>query len=163
MDPLGDFKIDLADPGHADVHPLILAHLEHTRASSPPSSVHSMDIEGLRGPGTRFWTISDSDGALGCAALKQLPDGTAEIKSVHVARAARGRGLARRLMVHLIGIARAEKTAALVLETGSYEVFAPARGLYESLGFSYCDPILGYEADPHSAFMRLGLVSKGSV
>jgi len=156
MDPLGDFTIDLADPGDAEVRPLIAAHLAHSGGSTPPSSDHAMGIQGLQGPGIRFWTISDATGVLGCAALKQLPDGTAEVKSVHVARAARGRGVARRLMAHIIETARRENTTALVLETGVVDGFSAARGLYESLGFAYCGPIPGYKPDPNSTFMRLG-------
>jgi len=158
MDSLDDFTIDLTDPGDARVRPLISAHLAHSGDSAPPSSDHAMDVQGLRSPDIRLWTISDATGVLGCAALKQLTDGTVEVKSVHVAISARGRGAARKLMVHLIETARREGTTALVLETGVVEAYSAARGLYESLGFTYCGPILGYEADPHSAFMRLGLV-----
>jgi putative acetyltransferase len=46
-----------------------------------------------------------------------------------------------------------------VLETGSdlLPEYDAARALYEKLGYAYCAPIPGYDADPNSAFMRLEL------
>ena len=42
------------------------------------------------------------DDLLGCGALKQLPQaGEGEIKSMHTAKAARGRGIAAQLLSHL--------------------------------------------------------------
>ena len=35
--------------------------------------------------------------------------------------------------------------------------FVPARRLYESFGFTYCEPFADYQADPNSAFMTLDL------
>ena len=157
MDSLDDITIERADPGDADVRPLIAAHMAHSFESAPQSSNHAMDIQALKGSGIRFWTLSDSTGVLGCGALKPLPDGTAEVKSVHIVQAARGRGLARRLMMHLIETAHRKGTRALVLETGSMEDYKPARGLYTALGFTCCDPIPGYAPDPNSVFLRLAL------
>jgi len=41
----------------------------------------------------------------------------------------------------------------LSLETGSAEAFEPARKLYASLGFEYCEPFADYVEDPYSVFM----------
>lgn len=157
MDPLGVITIGLANPDDADVRPLIAAHLAHSDSNTPKSSNHTMDIQALKMPGIRFWALRDATAVLGCGALKPLPDGTEEVKSVHILQVARGRGLARKLMQHLIGSARTRKVMALVLETGSKEDFKPARHLYLALGFEYCDPIPGYATDPNSVFMRLAL------
>jgi len=64
-------------------------------------------------------------------------------------------------MAHMITVARDDGVDALVLETGHSEAYAPARRLYETLGFVYCGPIPGYEPDPNSVFMRLGLDPAG--
>jgi len=48
----------------------------------------------------------------------------------------------------------------LSLETGSPESFAPARALYESFGFRYCEPFADYSEDPYSAFMTKELKIK---
>lgn len=155
--------IRLADPGADDVRPLIQAHLAHSQDAGPDESNHTMGVDDLREPGVRFWVLYDTGTPLGCGALKVLEDGTAEIKSVHVAAAARGRGLARDLMTHLETQARRSGATALVLETGAahLEEYSAARKLYETLGYRYCGPICGYHDDPNSAFMRLDLPATG--
>ncbi|MEX0365736.1 MAG: GNAT family N-acetyltransferase [Ruegeria sp.] len=152
-------EIREADPGADDLRPILTAHLAHSQQAGPDESNHTMDIAALREPGIRFWALYDDATPLGCGALKALPDGTAEVKSVHILSAARGRGLARRMMQYLADQARAEGISALVLETGAGHLpdYDAARKLYEALGYSYCGPIHGYEPDPNSAFMRLEL------
>nr|WP_174840318.1 MULTISPECIES: GNAT family N-acetyltransferase [unclassified Ruegeria] len=133
--------------------------MAHSWDATPQTSNHTLDVEALREPGIRFWALYEGNTALGCGALKTLPDGTAEVKSVHVVAAARGRGLARVMMTHLADLAQREGLSALVLETGAAHLpeYDAARKLYEALGYSYCDPIYGYAPDPNSAFMRLAL------
>ncbi|WP_164659538.1 GNAT family N-acetyltransferase [Tropicibacter sp. Alg240-R139] len=151
--------IRLADPGADNLRPLIEAHLAHSQGAGPDESNHTMGADALREPHVRFWVLYDDETPLGCGALKTLDDGTAEVKSVHVAAAARGRGLARDLMTHLETQARNSGATALVLETGAahLEEYSAARKLYEALGYNYCGPIFGYPDDPNSAFMRLDL------
>ena len=148
-----------ADPTSEALRPLVQAHFAHSETAGPAESNHTMDAEALAGPGIRFWAMYDAGHPVGCGALKALPDGTAEVKSVHILEVARGRGLARAMMQHLADLARSEGVSALVLETGAAHLpeYDAARKLYEALGYSYCGPIFGYEADPNSAFMRLGL------
>ncbi len=148
-----------ADPTSDALRPLVEAHFAHGEAAGPAESNHTMDTGALASPGIRFWALYEAGRPLGCGALKALPDGTAEVKSVHIMPDARGRGLARMMMSHLADLALAEGIPALVLETGSAHLpaYDAARRLYEQLGYSYCDPIFGYEPDPNSAFMRLAL------
>lgn len=152
-------EIRLADPGAAELRPLLEAHLAHGAGASPADSNHTFGIEDLRQQDVRFWALYDGAEPLGCGAFKALPDGTAEVKSVHVTAAARGRGFARRLMDHLASEARQAGYSALVLETGSElcPEYDAARALYERLGYACCGPIYGYGEDPNSAFMRLSL------
>ena len=109
--------------------------------------------------GLRFWVLFDGETALACGALKPLGGGLVEVKSVHVAEGARGRGLSRRMMAHLIDVARGAGYRAMVLETGSDRLpeYDAARGLYERMGFAYRGPIPGYDADENSAFMTYTL------
>ena len=58
---------------------------------------------------------------------------TAEIKRMYVARAVRGRGLARRMLAHLEASAAEHGAEAMVLETGLAQPEAIA--LYESSGY----------------------------
>lgn len=152
-------EIREADPAADDLRPILAAHLAHSAQAGPAESNHTMDADALRERGTQFWALYDDGVPLGCGALKWLPDGTAEVKSVHIVAAARGRGLARVMMDHLAEQARAKGAGALVLETGAAHLseYDAARKLYEALGYSYCGPIFGYEEDPNSAFMRLAL------
>ncbi len=148
-----------ADPTSDALRPVVEAHFAHSETAGPAESNHTMDAEALSGPGIRFWAMYDAGQPVGCGALKVLPDGTAEVKSVHILAQARGRGLARKMMIHLAELARTDGISALVLETGAAHLpeYDAARKLYEAHGYSYCGPIYGYEADPNSAFMRLGL------
>jgi len=152
-------EIRRVDPTSDALRPLVEAHFAHSESSGPAESNHTLDAASLAGPGIRFWALFDDGQPMGCGALKSLPDGTAEVKSVHIDEAARGRGLARVLMEYLAEQARGEGISALVLETGADHLtgYAAARGLYEALGYSYCGPIHGYADDPNSAFMRLAL------
>lgn len=119
-----------------------------------------MTVEELAAePGLQFWAIYEDDAVLGCGALKDIGEGLAEVKSVHVLESARGRGLARHIMAHLETEARTSGYVAMVLETGSdvLPAYDAARALYERLGFTYCEVLPGYRRDPNSAFMRRDL------
>ncbi len=109
--------------------------------------------------GVRFWVLDVSGVAQACGALKPLPGRLVEVKSVHVSETVRGRGLSRKIMEHLIEVARADGHRAMVLETGSptLPAYDAARGLYERLGFSYRGPFGDYAADPLSSYMTLDL------
>ena len=45
----------------------------------------------------------------------------------------------------------------LTLQTGSMEVFEPARALYERFGFEQCGPFADYVEDPYSMCMTIQL------
>ena len=159
MDALSDgWRIDPADPGHPDAAALIAAHLAHSWETTPETSIHTLETDALRGPGMAFWLLRDRDGAaLGCGALKELGGGLGEVKSIHTAEAARGRGVGGRIVGHIIAEARLRGYAALFLETGSMDAFAASRALYARHGFIPCPPFGDYAEDPNSAFMRLAL------
>src|SRR5205085_4616631 len=90
---------------------------------------------------------------LGCAALKELDRAHGEIKSMRTAAAHLRKGVATRLMHHLLDEARRRRYRRLSLETGAAPVFAPARMLYARFGFLSCGPFGDYVDDPHSVFM----------
>ncbi len=142
---------------------LLQRHLDFTAGESPPESAHALDMEGLRAPEVSFWCAWDGSSLLGCVALKELETGPGEplqgeIKSMHTAEAARGRGVARALMEHLMAESRRRGYARLSLETGSMESFAAARRLYARFGFTTCAPFGDYVLDPYSEFMTIELV-----
>lgn len=69
---------------------------------------------------------------------------TVEVKRMYVAPAARGRGVARRLLAHVEADAAARGFAAVVLETGTQQPEAMA--LYESSGYTPI-PAFGFYRD----------------
>lgn len=144
------------------VLPLLQRHLDLMHASSPPESVHALDPAALDAPDVAFFTLCDGQDVLGMGAFKRIDDTHAEIKSMHIVTEARGRGLARVLLDHLVAEARRVGYTRLSLETGAEPVFAPARALYERAGFTCCPPFEGYEADPNSVFMTLNTPSDGA-
>ena len=132
---------------------LLQEHLNDMYLASPPESVHALDLDGLRKPEITFWTIWDNDKLAGCGALKELDSTQAEIKSMRTSHGFRRKGVAAQMMQHILTEAKIRNYERLSLETGSMEYFAPARKLYESFGFEYCGPFVGYSEDPNSAFM----------
>ncbi|WP_244963152.1 GNAT family N-acetyltransferase [Nocardioides dongkuii] len=133
------------------------AHLDQMRATSPPGSVHALDLDGLRAPGTRFWSAYDGGELVGCAALAlvdpEREPGHGELKSMRTAPHRVREGIAGRLLVHVLAEARAAGLTRVSLETGSQDFFAPARALYARHGFVACPPFGDYRPDPHSTFL----------
>jgi putative acetyltransferase len=82
--------------------------------------------------------IAERDGeALGCCALIRIEDGF-EVSKMTVTPAARGLGLARRLLEICEAAARQAGALRLYLETNS--ALKPAIALYESAGFVHLPP-----------------------
>jgi putative acetyltransferase len=150
-------KIHLDDPYRPDVVTLLEEHLADMYATTPAESVHALDPGALAKPGIAFWTLREDAAVLGCAALKEIDPGHGEIKSMRTATAARRRGVAARLLDHVLAEAGLRGYARVSLETGSQDFFAPARALYASRGFAECGPFGDYRPDPHSVFMTRSL------
>ena len=149
---------DLTGP---EIAALLDEHLTDMHAITPAESVHAMDLQALRSdPSVFFWSLWEDDSLLGCGALKLLDADSGEIKSMRTAQAHRRRGVAARLLEHIIEQAQRQGLTALYLETGSMVEFAAARALYERYGFEYCEPFADYAEDPNSVFMRRSLAAE---
>jgi putative acetyltransferase len=144
-------------PDAADVRALLDVHLAYNRRQSPPEDVHALDVEELLAGDVSFFSIRVDGALLGVGALKQLDPSHAELKSMHTVEAARGRGVGRAMLDHLVATARARGYRRVSLETGSMAAFAPARSLYASAGFGPCAPWGAYAPSPNSVFMTLEL------
>ncbi|HHF3037317.1 TPA: GNAT family N-acetyltransferase [Vibrio diabolicus] len=136
---------------------LLEEHLQDMYATSPPESVHALDVSKLKLPSITFWTGWDGEQLLGCVAISQLEDGHAELKSMRTTPSARKQRVASRLLNHVIEQAKHQGIQRLSLETGSMAFFEPAHRLYEKHGFVYCEPFGDYQPDPNSRFMTLAL------
>lgn len=140
-----------------DLDLLFARHHDFCHADTPPESIHMMDRAALLAPDIGFHVLRDAGQPLAMGAVKRIAPGHGEIKSMHVLDEARGRGLARRMLDHLIATARADGLSRLSLETGAQPSFAPARALYGAAGFAECPPFGDYRPDPMSVFMTVDL------
>lgn len=143
--------------GDRRVVDLLRVHFTRARAETAPGSAHALDLAGLQAPGIRFWTLWEGEMLLGFGALKRLSAEHGEVKSMHVAEAARRRGAGGTMLRHIIEAARADGIARLSLETGSWDYFRPAVAFYRRHGFVDCPPFGDYSPDPNSVFLTLDL------
>gem|GEM_PF-241865 len=146
-------NIEIDDLSGPEIYELLQEHLQSMARHSPPESVHALDIEALRKPEITFWTVWENGELLGCGALKELDSQHGEIKSMRTASLHLRKGVAANLLSHILGEAGRRGYSRLSLETGSMEAFEPARKLYASFGFTYCEPFADYVEDPYSVFM----------
>ena len=159
---LGWFGVEIRedDPQGEAIASLLREHLESMAEHSPPESVHALDSEALSSPDITFWTGWQGDELLGCGALKELDAGHGEIKSMRTATAHLRKGVASKILDHIIKEAERRSFRRLSLETGSTDGFQPARALYASYGFEYCGPFADYAEDSFSVFMTRRITTK---
>jgi putative acetyltransferase len=146
-----DIKID--DLTGSEVAELLREHLQSMALHSPPESIHALDLEGLKKPEITFWSVWERDELVGCGALKELDGQHGELKSMRTSSLHLRKGVAKRLLEHIIEDSKRRGYGQVSLETGSMDAFEPAKRLYASFGFQYCKPFSDYIEDPHSVFM----------
>lgn len=141
-------------PNTADVRALLERHFALMRAGSPEESCHVMAPDTLL---ERDAVLVAASGGrkqvLGIGAMTVIAPGHGELKSMHTAAEARGKGVGQAVLTELMKAASDRNLTRLSLETGSADTFAPARALYARNGFSLCDPFGSYSEDPLSVFM----------
>ena len=149
---------DLSGP---EIRALLEIHFAGMLANSPEGSCHFLDFDGLNAPDVAFWSIwaKDKNGRslAGCGALKQLDARQGEIKSMRTHADHLRKGVAAKMLTHIIAVAKARGYARLSLETGTGDAFNPAGRLYERFGFTDCPPFADYTLDPFSRLMSLKL------
>lgn len=150
-------RLALDDLRGPQVAALLQEHLDDMAKHSPSESVHALDLDKLRQPDVSFWCAWDGDLLAGCGALKALDHKHGEIKSMRTSSTHLRRGVAAKLLVHILEDATRRGFEQLSLETGSMQAFEPARRLYENFGFAECEPFADYALDPYSTFMTRSL------
>jgi len=145
------------DPARDDVGALVRAHLAFARSVTDPALVYALDPDERLGPDLSFFGARRGGRLVAVGALRRIDARHAEIKTMHVAPAARGRGIGRAVLDELLHQAAARRYRRVSLETGAGEAFAPARALYAGAGFVPCAPFGDYRADPASICMTLVL------
>jgi putative acetyltransferase len=154
---VAEVRIAEDDPRRPEIRALLGRHLEFARAQTPPEHSFALDEAGLLDPAVSLFSVRADGRVLGVGAIKHLGPHHAEIKSMHTAEAARGRGIGRAMLAHLLDVARARGFRRVSLETGTMAAFAPARALYESAGFVLCGPFGDYQPSEDNMFMTLDL------
>ena len=142
---------------NSEVNDLLKKHFIELRSVSPTGSTHVLDIDGLKDPSIKFWSLWENNKLIGCGALKFLEKKHGEFKSIRVADEFRKKGIGERIIEHLIGEAKKLEISKLSIETGAGEFFLPARSLFSKFGFKLCPPFAHYKEDPHSCYYTLNL------
>jgi putative acetyltransferase len=147
-------------PGDFDdarVRALLRLHLEGMHAASPPGTVYALDLSGLRVPEISFFAAWEGEALVGIGALKQLGPCAGEIKSMRTHPAHLRRGVAARLLEHLLTLARSRGYRRVSLETGTGPEFAAADALYRRYGFVNGERFGGYAESSFNQFLHLEL------
>ena len=137
------------------VHELLIKHFIELRSVSPKGSAHVLDINGLKDPSIKFWSLWENDELMGSGAIKFIDKKHGEFKSIRVNDKFRNKGCGLKVINHLIEEAKKLDIDKLSLETGAGKFFSPARRLFVKSGFKVCDPFSHYEKDINSVYMTM--------
>ena len=138
-----------------DVHELVDVHLDFARSETPLCHVFALSAESLVNDDIELYSCRDNGELLAIGALRVLGDDHFEIKSMHTKESARGRGIGRLMLQHLIEVARRRRATRVSLETGTSSGFSSARFLYAGVGFTLCEPFGDYSLSPDNVCMTL--------
>lgn len=155
---MAELEIRLDNPAAPHVAALLTHHLLELQAVMAQHAF-ALDADGLSAANVTFWTAWHGAELAGFGALKELDRTHGEVKSMRAAPAARGLGVGRALLDHIVVEARNRDYTRISLETGTAPLHAPAISLYRSAGFVPCDAFADYDPSPHNQFMMLNLSS----
>jgi putative acetyltransferase len=136
---------------------LVALHLREAHANSPPGHSFALDLSGLRTPDVTVWTVRNGDAVMGVGALKDLRDGTGEVKSMRTHPTYLRKGVAGLLLDHLVAEAKTRGWTRLSLETGSGPAYEPALALYRGRGFADGEAFSDYQRSEFNQFLHLRL------
>jgi putative acetyltransferase len=139
------------------VKALLEYHLRGMHANSPPGHVFALDWSGLQKPEISFYAGWSDGVPVVIGALKDLGDGSGEVKSMRAAEGHSGKGHGETMLLHIIEQARARGFRRLSLETGSGPAFDPAVSLYRKHGFVEGGEFGGYVKSDFNRLFHLAL------
>ena len=145
--------IDVDDPQADDVRAMLRRHLEFAHRNSPAEHLHALDVDRLLDPAVTFFSARFEGAVLGVGAIRHLDASHGELKSMHTLESARGQGVGRAMVDHLLALAADRGYRRVSLETGAGPAFAPAQALYARVGFRPCPPFGEYTVNPYSICM----------
>ncbi|XHE14615.1 GNAT family N-acetyltransferase [Agrobacterium deltaense] len=148
-------EIKLESPRQEAVLRLIDLSNAYMASLYPAESNHLVDIGQLEKDNVSFFVVRHDGRVVGCGALVEAGDGTAEIKRMFVDPEARGLRIGKLIMDTLVARGLELGLAAIRLETGISQ--PEAIGLYRKAGFVEIEAFSPYKPDPLSLFMEKAL------
>ena len=148
-------EIKLEPPHQPEILRLMDMSNAYMASLYPAESNHMVDIATLEKPNVSFFVARHEGKIVGCCALVEADDGTAEIKRMFVDPDARGLRIGKLMMEALVGRGQQLGISAIRLETGISQ--PEAIGLYRKAGFLEIEAFPPYKPDPLSMFMELKL------
>ena len=145
-------KILQVDPHIEDAKQLVAKLDEYHKSLYPDESNHLDTITELSAQNVTFVVAYFANIAVGCGAVKVIDNHYGEIKRVYVLPSARGKGIAKAVMIYLENSIVTKGIKIARLETGIHQM--EAIGLYEKLGYKRIAPFGKYTHDPLSVFME---------
>ena len=145
---------------NSEVHELLIKHFIDLRSVSPKDSTHVLDIEGLKDPSIKFWSLWEENNLIGSGALKFLDKEHGEFKSIRVSNNFRNKGNGSKVINHLINEAKKLNIKRLSIETGAGNFFLAARKLFNKCGFKACKPFSHYKSDVNSVYLTMLIYNK---
>jgi len=140
-----------------EVRALLALHLANMRSTTPAGFAFALDLSGLEAPDITVWTAWKGAAIAGVGALRQLGDGSGEVKSMRTDPDHLRQGVAGALLEHIIGEARRRGMGRLSLETGVGDAFEPALALYRNRGFVDGEAFGDYQPSAYNRFLHLEL------
>ena len=138
---------------NSEVNDLLKKHFIELRSVSPAGSTHVLDIDGLKDPSIKFWSLWEDNKLVGCGALKFLEKNHGEFKSIRVHDNFRNQGKGIKVINHLIDEAKKLNIKRISIETGAGKFFEPARKLFKKCNFELCEPFAHYKVDVNSLYL----------
>ncbi len=149
--------ISQCDPADASVRSLAEFHKRQMFDHSPADYVFALGTAELDEPDITVWGARVDDELAGIIALRDLQDGSGEVKCMRTRPEFLRRGVARALLTAVVSESQGRAYQSLFLETGRGPAFEPAISLYMSMGFEDVQAFADYEESAFSRFLRLRL------
>jgi len=153
-------RVEQESPNQPDVIALIADLDAYQDSLYPAEARYALDLASLSKPNVFFVVARDErHTALGCGAVV-LNDSYGEVKRMYVRPEARGKGIAKQVIVALEASAYESGCRELMLETGPYQ--PEALRFYTSQGYVRRGAFGAYPEHPLSVFMGKSLGSQWS-
>ena len=136
---------------------LLALHLSGMHANSPAGHVFALDLSGLQVPEVTVWSAWIGEDIVGIGALKDIGNGSGEIKSMRTHPDHLRKGVGAAVLEQIVASARSRGYSRLSLETGSGPAFDAALALYRRRGFENGQAFGDYEASAFNQFLHLDL------